>query len=281
MSTFDLAGRTVAITGSTGGLGTALARALVARGAHLALLDLDQDAVDAQAGSLGGPTVARGWAVDVRRLDTLERAFAEAREHFGRVDVAIANAGVECMQPIWKMDASYFERVVDINLTGVWRTFRAALPHVAEQKGYLLGISSMAAFVHSPLQGAYTASKAGVWALSDTTRLEVRHLGVKVGSVHPTFFPTPMMDKVWADPAGLAIWGGNERGLWKTVPLDGVVQDIVHGITRRRRMIVCPRRNAFFARIPGLVQPFVDRVGFSDRTVRDAATRAKTDYVGS
>ena len=64
-----------------------------------------------------------------------------------------------------------FDRVIDINLNGVWRTFRAALPHVQKQQGYLLAISSMGAFFHSPLQSSYTASKAGVWALCDSLRL--------------------------------------------------------------------------------------------------------------
>ena len=71
----------------------------------------------------------------------------------------------------------------------------------------------MAAFVHSPLNGPYVASKAGVWALCDATWLELRHHGVSVGSAHPTFFKTPMMDDVPDDPAGNTLLGGNEKGL--------------------------------------------------------------------
>lgn len=72
-----------------------------------------------------------------------------------------------------------------LDLLGVWRTLRA-LPHVQRHDGNLLAISSMAAFVYSPLRASYTASKAGVWALCDRIRLELRHLGVGVGSAHPT-----------------------------------------------------------------------------------------------
>ncbi|MFF2083989.1 SDR family NAD(P)-dependent oxidoreductase [Nocardia sp. NPDC058176] len=139
MTHYNLNGRTVVLTGSTGGLGTALATALRQRGANLALLDLDEQGVRDQAAALGPETVAR----------------------------------------------------------------------VTARRGYLLAISSMAAFVHSPLQGAYCASKAGVWALCDSTRLELRNLGVGVGSAHPTFFRTPMMDAVQTDPAGTRLWGGN------------------------------------------------------------------------
>lgn len=274
MARYDLDGRTVVITGSTGGLGSELARALRERGARLALLDLDQGAVDSQAEGLGGADVARGWAADVRDLDSIELALAGAAEHFGRIDVVVANAGVECMAPMTHLSLASFERVVDINLTGVWRTFRAALPYVTEQKGYLLAVSSMAAFVHSPLQGPYTASKAGVWALCDTTRLEVRHLGVDVGSAHPTFFRTPMMDNVHADPAGVRLWGGNEKGLWKMIPRETVVNGIVSGIESRRSLIVCPQRNTFLARIPGLLRPVIERIGFPGRTVPDAIALA-------
>jgi len=227
MPRYDVAGRTVLITGSAGGLGTALADALRARGANLALLDLDANAVDTQAQALGGVTVARAWRADVRDFDSLQRATAEAAAHFGRIDVVIANAGIDTVASMAAIDPAAFDRVIDINLNGVWRTFRAAISHVQEHRGYLLAISSMAAFVHSPLQAPYAASKAGVWAMCDSIRLELRHLGVSVGSVHPTFFHTPMFDELVTDPAGRVLWGGNEKGLWKMVDRETVIADIV------------------------------------------------------
>lgn len=274
MPRYNLAGRTVVVTGSTGGLGAALATELRARGANLALLDLQSDAVVAQAASLGSPAVARGWTVDVRDLDSIEAAIDDAAAHFGRIDVVIANAGVGSMASIETLDPDVFDRVVDINLGGVWRTFRAALPYVKAQRGYLLAISSMAAFVHSPLNGPYVASKAGVWALADATRLELRHHGVGVGSAHPTFFETPMMEDVHADAAGQRLWGGNRSGLWKMISLDEVVNTVVDGIERRSALIVAPRSNTFLARIPGLVRPIVDRIGFRGNTIPDAIALA-------
>ncbi|WP_324188072.1 SDR family NAD(P)-dependent oxidoreductase [Nocardia higoensis] len=271
---YHLSGRTVALTGSTGGLGSALARALLDRGARLALFDLDAEFVTAQAGDLGPAAVAAGWAADVGDFDSVRTAMDAAAEHFGRIDVVVANAGIGAVAPLATLDPEVATRVVDINLNGVWRTFRAGLPYVTERRGYLLAISSMAAFVHSPLNGPYTASKAGVWALCDSTRLEVRHLGVGVGSAHPTFFATPMMDRIHADPAGRTLWAGNERGLWKMVPLERVVRDLVSGIEHRSEFIVIPRRNALFARIPGIVRPVIDRIGFPGRTVVDAIERA-------
>lgn len=188
----------------------------------------------------------------------------------------IANAGVGSMASIETLDPDVFDRVVDINLGGVWRTFRAALPHVKKQRGYLLAISSMAAFIHSPLNGPYVASKAGVWALADATRLELRHHGVDVGSAHPTFFETPMMEDVHADAAGQRLWGGNKSGLWKMIPLEQVVDDVVNGIEARAALIVAPKSNTFLARIPGLLRPIVDRIGFRGNTIPDAIALANS-----
>lgn len=270
MTRYNVAGRTVLITGSTGGLGSAMARALREKGANLALLDLDADAAHKQAAELGDSAVARGWAGDVRDLKSLESVFAEVTEHFGRLDVVIANAGLPTMSPLENLSPEEWERVIDVNLSGVWRTFRAALPHVRAHQGYLLAVSSMAAFVHSPLNGAYVASKAGVWALCDATRLEVRHYGVGVGSVHPTFFKTPMMDGVHEDPAGHTLWNGNSAGLWKMIPLEKVVNTIVRGIERRSKLLVPTLSNAIAARVPGVVRPFIERFGFPGRTIQDA-----------
>lgn len=274
MSRYYLAGRTVLITGSTGGLGTAVAQALQDRGANLALLDLDGDRASQQAAELGSDKVARGWPVDVRDLDSVQDAVNAAAEHFGRIDVVIANAGVGSMAPMESLDPKYWDLVIDINLSGAWRTFRAALPHIKQHRGYMLAVSSMAAFVHSPLNGPYVASKAGVWALCDATRLEVRHHGVDVGSVHPTFFKTPMMDDVHADAAGNTLWAGNKSGMWKMVPLQDVVDGIVNGIEHRSKMIVVPRSNRLVARSPGLIQPLIDRIGFKGTTIPDAIARS-------
>jgi NAD(P)-dependent dehydrogenase (short-subunit alcohol dehydrogenase family) len=267
---YDLGGRTVAITGSTGGLGSALAQALRRRKANLALLDLDGDAVAEQAETLGGHGVARGWHADVRSLESLEDAMRAAAEHFGRLDVVIANAGVgETLGLVSDVEPDDWERTIDINLSGVWRTFKAAIPHVKQQHGHLLATASMASFLHSPLHGSYTASKAGVWALCDSTRLELRHLGVTVGSIHPTFFKTPMVDEAMTRPDSCRLWN-NFTGLFALTPIETVVNDIVRGIERRSAHIVSPRKLRLAALAPGLIQTYVDRFGFPGNTVPDA-----------
>ena len=274
MKKLDLAGRTVAITGSTGGLGSALADALRVRKANLVLLDLDHDAVTAQAERLGGERVAVGIQADVRDMQSLEDAMRRAVEHFGRLDIVIAGAGsAEGLTTLALIDPRDWEQTIDINLNGVWRTFRAALPFVQAQRGHLLAISSMAAFVHNPLNGPYPASKAGVWAMRDTFRLELRHQGVTVGSVHPTFFQTPMVDAVSDNPAALRLMN-NFKGFWRLAPIETVVDDTIRGIERRSAHVITPRSLWPVALAPGLLGPLIARLGFRGNAIEDATTLA-------
>lgn len=269
MKRYDLNGRVIAFTGSTGGLGLAVANALRAKGAKLALLDLNLDAVEKQAAALGGPDVAAGWSVNVRSMDSLETALAAAAKHFGKVDVVIAGAGIAHINAMEVTDLAYCEAVVDINLTGVWRTFKAALPYVEATQGYLLAVSSMAAFVHSPLNTAYTATKAGVWALSNSLRLEVKHLGIGVGTLHPTFFQTPIMQAAADGPCSEYIWNGHE-GMWKFAALDDVVEALVGCIEYRRQTVTVPKSNSLAATAPGLARKLVERFGFDEARVAEA-----------
>lgn len=266
----DLAGRTVAITGASGGLGAALAEALRAKGARLALLDLDADRVQALATSFGDTRSARGWAVDVRDIEGLTTVMGEVREHFGRLDVVIAGAGI--LGPVAALSATEpedWDRVIDINLNGVWRTFRAAIPHVSEQSGHLLALSSMIGFMHPPLLGAYAASKAGVWALCDSLRLELRTSGVSVGSVHPTIFRTAMIEGGLGTPAAAELVN-DFTGLFEPVDLETVVTDIVRGLERRSPRVISPRKLTPAQFVPGLFQAVVDRTAFRPSAIRRA-----------
>lgn len=269
MKRYELRDRVVAITGSTGGLGLAAAQALRAKGAKLALMDLDPAALAAQVMALGGPAVAFGQVTTVRSMESLSAAMEAAATHFGGIDVVIAGAGIGVPSAMETMDPREFDRAIDINLNGVWRAFRAALPQVKARRGYLLAISSMAAFIHSPLNAHYTASKAGVWALCDSARLELKHEGVAVGSLHPTFFKTPMMDAVIDGPCSTLVWK-NHQGLWKFVSLQEVIDALVDCIEYRRETVTVPRRNSIVAKMPGVARLLVERIGFNDKDVARA-----------
>ncbi|KTC37157.1 short-chain dehydrogenase [Pseudomonas sp. ABAC61] len=269
MKRYALKDRVIAITGATGGLGRAAAQALRDKGAKLVLLDLDLDSLNAQSASLGGPDVALGWVANVRSLESLENALKQTAQHFGGIDVVVAGAGIGTPGALETMDPAAFDRTIDINLNGVWRTFRAALPYVKERQGYLLAISSMAAFVHSPLNAHYTASKAGVWAMCDSMRLELRQQDVGVGTFHPTFFRTPMMEAVADSPCSTLVWN-HHRGMWKFASLAQVIDALVDCIEQRCDLVTVPRGNSLVAKAPGLMRRLIERIGFNSVRVAEA-----------
>lgn len=259
----------IALTGSTGGLGEAAARALKAQGAQLILLDINPSALEAQVDALGGPQYAVGIPADVRSMDSMEAAMKAGAEHFGHIDVVIAGAGIGVPTPVETMNPRDFDAVIDINLTGVFRTFRAGLPFVKARKGYLLAVSSMAAFVHSPLNAHYAASKAGVWALCNSLRLELASIDVKVGSLHPTFFETPMMTQVINEPCSQWVWNGH-TGIWKFAEFDSVIQTLVECVADRSELVTVPRSHAMIAKTPGLMRKMIERIGFKSKKVETA-----------
>jgi NAD(P)-dependent dehydrogenase (short-subunit alcohol dehydrogenase family) len=266
----SLSGRTVVITGGAGGLGRAVARELIKRDARVGLLDLSADAASAAAAELGDIEVAAGWQVDVRDLASVETAMAAAAKHFGGIDVVVAGAGIGNV--IASIDATRpedFERVIDINLTGAWRTFRAGAPYVIEKRGHLLAIASMASFLHSPLHSSYTASKAGVWAMCNSLRLEMRQSGVTVGSVHPAFFQTPMIDEVLDDAVALKVWN-NFTGPFALLSVDEVVSKIIRGIERRSQQVVIPNKLKIAGIAPGALRPLIERMGYPNKNTREA-----------
>ncbi|MFJ3374885.1 SDR family NAD(P)-dependent oxidoreductase [Pseudomonas sp. NPDC086112] len=276
MKSYSLNDRVIAITGATGGLGRAAAQALRDKGAKLVLLDLDLDSLNAMAVTLGGPNVAVGWVANVRSIESLETALKEAAQHFGGIDVVVAGAGVSSVVALEYIDPATFDRVIDINLNGVARTFRASLPHVKARQGYLLAISSMAAFVHSPLNTAYTASKAGVWALCDSLRLELRQHGVSVGSFHPTFFQTPMMEAIVDGPSSTLVWN-NHQGVWQFVALEQVVAALVDCIEQRHDLVTVPRSQVLVAKAPGLLRRLIEWIGFDAGKVAEAVRLSDED----
>lgn len=231
------------------------------------------DRADAQALATElSPTGERaiGVGADVRNLASLRAAVEQAHERLSRISIVVAAAGVETMTTADLMSEEQFERDIDVNLTGIWRTYAATVDDLTKAHGYFLAVSSLAACAHSPMQSSYTASKAGVWALCDSIRLEMRHYGVGVGVAYPTFFDSPMLDGIRATGNADAVWGGNRRGIWKTVPRQQVVARIADGIQRRKRRIVLPSPYAVAAHFPLLAQAAVEH----EASMRQARKRS-------
>ena len=230
--------KTVFITGGGGGIGLATARVLTRKGWNVALFDLDQAGLDAAAAELGARCLAlRG---DVCSLASLEGAMARTRQTFGAIDAIFANAGIAKINPVLTMDESEWLRVIDINLNGVWRTLKAASPHLLASKGYALVMSSASSTVCLPMASHYTASKAAVLNLAEAWRAEMYGFGVDVGTLHPMFIRTAMVeDAVWGTDIGRDLAAGSKL-LFLNYPLGWTANAAARMITRRKRRATVP-----------------------------------------
>jgi len=125
---------------------------------------------------------------DVRHSDALEAVLAEGVERFGgRLDIVVANAGISNWARFWEMPDEQWQTMIDINLTGVWRTMKAAVPHMisAGNGGSIITISSVAGIKALPSQCHYTAAKHGVVGLTKSAAIELGEYNIRVNSIHP------------------------------------------------------------------------------------------------
>ena len=235
--TSDLSGRRVLITGAARGIGAATARRLYERGARVVLAGIEPDALARTAAQCGD---ALAVVCDVRDREQVDAAVEGAVEHLRGLDVVVANAGVAAQLPLIGGDPEVFERTIEVNLLGVYYTLRAAGEHIAHERGYALAIASLAAAVHPPLLGAYSASKAGVEALADTLRIELAPSGARVGVGYFAELDTDMVRQGFGTAAAQRMADVCRPGM-RVAPLEAGIDAIERGIARRSRRVVAPR----------------------------------------
>ncbi|OEU96128.1 SDR family NAD(P)-dependent oxidoreductase [Streptomyces oceani] len=253
-----LAGRRVLITGAARGIGAALARRLHARGARLALAGLEP----ARLASVATACEAPYRTLDVGDHPATETAVAELAAELGGLDVVVANAGIAGQLPLVGGDPARLERMLRVNVLGVYHTLRAAGPHLAHPRGYALVISSLAAAVHLPLLGGYSASKAAVEALGNTARIELRPSGARVGVAYFAELDTEMTSRGFGTRAAALLTGGGS--LSRLTPLSTGVTALERGIARRSRRIVAPWWVAPVLPVRPVAQRVVERIGRRD-----------------
>lgn len=240
LSRKGFSGKVLLVTGAARGIGAGVARAYVAKGGRVALLGLEPDRLQALADELGGS--AAWWEADVRDGLQLTAAIDAAAAHFGRIDHVLANAGIASYGTVRQIDEASFERVVDINLNGVYRTLHASIPHLERTKGYALVVASLASFTNLAGLASYNASKAGAESLALATKQEVAHLGVKVGVAHPSWIDTDIVRGAEDDlPTFKTIRGKLPFPANSTTTLEECVEGLVKGLARRKGRVYVPR----------------------------------------
>ena len=235
----DLSGRRLLVTGAARGIGAEVARLAVARGAQVALIGLEPDRLRALAGELG----AAAWCeADVRDGESVQFAIDESAAAMGGIDLVVANAGVVAYGTVRQADDAAFERVIDVNLTGTFRTLKYATPHLERSRGHVMVVASALSFLALPSMSSYAASKAGVEMLALAYRQEVAHLGITVGLVHPSWIETDLVKGAEMDiPSFTQLrkelpYPGNV-----TTSVDKAASAIVDGLESRRTRVYVPR----------------------------------------
>jgi SDR family mycofactocin-dependent oxidoreductase len=182
----DLEGRVALVTGAARGLGQGISVALARAGADVIATDLsDLDETAAAVKDLGRRVVAR--PSDVRDQASLDVVVREGVAELGGLDIIVANAGISTWSKFWEMPEDQWQTMIDINLSGVWRTFKAGTPVLLEQGrgGSLVAISSVAGLKALPGQAHYSAAKHGVVGLVRSAAIELGPHQIRVNSVHP------------------------------------------------------------------------------------------------
>jgi meso-butanediol dehydrogenase/(S,S)-butanediol dehydrogenase/diacetyl reductase len=187
----ELQGRRAFVTGGAQGIGRAIAAALVKRGVSVAVADIDIEAARRAAAEIGEGAVA--VEIDVRRRDSVERAFAATLERLGGCEILIANAGVSTMQHALRLTDDDWDYNFGVNARGVFLTNQIAARHfVAQGGGCIVNTASLAAKVGAPLLAHYSASKFAVLGWTQALARELAPKGVRVNAVCPGFVETSM-----------------------------------------------------------------------------------------
>lgn len=197
------AGRAVLVTGGASGLGEAIAHRLAAEGARVGVIDFQAEGAARVVDDIrrkGGEAIA--LIADVTDFQSLSSAVNEAVRTFGQLDVAVNSAGIGSpFMPTAEHSLENWSRVVGVNLTGVFHSLKAELPHMVAAGGAIINIASIASLVGVDGIAPYVAAKHGVLGLTKSAALEYGKHGIRVTAVCPTFVKTPLTTAELKDEA--------------------------------------------------------------------------------
>ncbi len=258
LTEFDVNGRIALITGAAKGIGFEVARLLHSRGASVTITDLHQRHSEQAASKIGAERTLAIEA-DVRDPGALEAAVSATVERFGGLDIVVANAGIAPMaRPMSVMDPAEFDRVIDINLTGVSNTVRAALPEIVARRGHVVVVASVYAFVNGVLAMPYAMSKAAVEQMGRALRVELAPQGASATVAYFGFVDTDMVRDAFEDPVSKQLESLVPRFITRRITPTQAAEALVAGIERRAPRVIAPRWWRVHSLLRGLINPVFD-----------------------
>lgn len=266
----SIAGKVALVTGGGRGLGAATARSLTAAGARVFVVDLHRpaagEAIDERVTYLVG---------DVTDLGDMTRAVETVVRDAGRLDIVIANAGVLGRGATLRASStSLVDRLFDVNIGGALNTVRAALAALIENRGRVVLISSVFAFVNGAGAIPYAMSKAAVEQLGRGLRVELAAHGVSVTTAYFAVINTDMTRQgLDEDPVAQALLDTQPRFLRKRISPEEAATAIVEGLRRRDVQVFRPRRWTVVSKVRGIIAPGMDSGLAGDRTVQSILGR--------